>query len=83
MHALPLQTALNYIRENRNAMDRLVEVLCEKETLTGDEFRELLSKYAQIPEENMRAANMQKQRTLEQQPAGSAAFIDIEASDAQ
>jgi len=41
-----------------------VEVLCEKETLTGDEFRELLSKYVKIPEENMVAAALEKQKTV-------------------
>jgi 2-iminoacetate synthase ThiH len=55
---------LTYIRDNRAAIDRIVESLCEKETLTGDEFRELLSKYVKIPEENMRAANMLKQKTV-------------------
>mmetsp|Transcript_11925 Transcript_11925/g.32591 ORF Transcript_11925/g.32591 Transcript_11925/m.32591 type:complete len:707 (-) Transcript_11925:593-2713(-) len=77
------ETALGYIRDNRVAIDRIVEVLCEKETLTGDEFRELLSKYVKIPEENMRAAQLEKQKTLDQQPAGAAAFIDIEATDSQ
>ena len=29
-------------------MDRIVEVLLEKESMTGDEFRALLSQYAQV-----------------------------------
>lgn len=58
------QAALGYIRDNREAVDRCVEALCEKETLTGDEFREILGKFVKIPEENMRAAMMQKQKTV-------------------
>jgi cell division protease FtsH len=30
-------------------MDRLVDVLIEKETLDGDEFRAIVSEFAQIP----------------------------------
>jgi cell division protease FtsH len=41
--------ALDHIRSNRAAMDKLVEVLLEKETITGDEFRTILSEYTQIP----------------------------------
>ncbi|CAK9217652.1 unnamed protein product [Sphagnum troendelagicum] len=46
------EVALGHIRNNRVAMDRIVEVLLEKETLTGDEFRALLSEHAEIPMEN-------------------------------
>eukprot|EP00873_Tetraselmis_striata_P011699 jgi/Tetstr1/431963/TSEL_021440.t1 len=48
--------ALKQISENREALDRISEILIEKETITGDEFREILSKYATIPEENLVAA---------------------------
>lgn len=37
-------------RDNREAMDAIVEVLLEKETMTGDEFRAILSKYATMPQ---------------------------------
>jgi cell division protease FtsH len=47
--------------ENREAMDAAVEVLLEKESITGDEFRAILSKYAQIPQENLDAVERQKQ----------------------
>lgn len=33
-------------RNNREAMDKIVEVLIEKETIDGKEFRALLSEYA-------------------------------------
>ena len=40
------------MRENRVAMDKIVEVLLEKETLSGDEFRAILSEFTEIPVEN-------------------------------
>jgi cell division protease FtsH len=43
-------------RENREAIDKIVELLQERETIDGDEFREILSKYTKIPEENLKAA---------------------------
>eukprot|EP00897_Mesotaenium_endlicherianum_P004476 jgi/Mesen1/4056/ME000213S03079 len=46
------ELALSHIRENRTAIDKIVEILLEKETLTGDEFRAILSEYTEIPEEN-------------------------------
>ena len=46
------EMALGHIRNNRAAMDKIVEVLLEKETLTGAEFRAILSEYAEFPIEN-------------------------------
>lgn len=46
------EVALGHIRNNRAAMDKIVEVLLEKETLSGEEFRAILSEYAEIPAEN-------------------------------
>jgi len=46
------QIALQQVRENRVAMDKIVEVLLEKETLSGDEFRAILSEFTEIPVEN-------------------------------
>ena len=37
------------IFDNREAMDRLVELLIERETLDGEEFVEILSGYTEIP----------------------------------
>ncbi|PSC67652.1 ATP-dependent zinc metalloprotease FTSH chloroplastic [Micractinium conductrix] len=52
--------ALRHVRENREAMDAITEALLEKESLTGDEFRAILSMYATIPQENLDAVAMQK-----------------------
>ncbi|CAM8948491.1 unnamed protein product [Rhodiola kirilowii] len=46
------EIALSQIRANREAMDKIVEVLLEKETMTGDEFRAILSEFVEIPVEN-------------------------------
>ncbi|OMO79302.1 Peptidase M41 [Corchorus capsularis] len=43
------EVAKNHIRNNRDAIDKLVEVLLEKETLTGDEFRAILSEFVDAP----------------------------------
>ena len=56
-------------RENREAMDKIVEVLLEKESMTGDEFRELLSQYATIPQEHLDAVARQKAPDAELQLA--------------
>ncbi|KAL3502774.1 hypothetical protein ACH5RR_037223 [Cinchona calisaya] len=45
------EIALSHIRNNREAIDKIVEVLLEKETLTGDEFRAILSEFVDIPAE--------------------------------
>ncbi|GJN39085.1 hypothetical protein PR202_gb28180 [Eleusine coracana subsp. coracana] len=37
---------------NREAIDKIVEVLLEKETINGDEFRAILSEFVEIPVEN-------------------------------
>jgi len=38
------------ISENREAMDKIVDLLIEKETLDGEEFVKILSEYTSIPE---------------------------------
>ncbi|CAN6802590.1 unnamed protein product [Brassica oleracea] len=43
------QIAKNHVRNNREAIDKLVDVLLDKETLTGDEFRAILSEYTPQP----------------------------------
>eukprot|EP00887_Chlorella_sp_A99_P002479 scaffold10.g2479.t1 len=53
--------ALRHIRENREAVDAVTEVLLEKESMSGDEFREILARYVTIPQENVDAVARQKQ----------------------
>jgi cell division protease FtsH len=38
------------IRENRPVIDRLVDLLIEKETIDGDEFRRIVAEYVEVPE---------------------------------
>jgi len=38
------------VNKNREAMDKIVDLLIEKETLDGDEFVSILSKFTKIPE---------------------------------
>jgi cell division protease FtsH len=44
------EQALQLVRENRAAMDRVVDILVEKETIDGDEFRRILAEYTTVPE---------------------------------
>ncbi|WOG91787.1 hypothetical protein DCAR_0311039 [Daucus carota subsp. sativus] len=46
------EIALGHVKNNRDAMDKIVEILLEKETMTGDEFRAILSEFTEIPVEN-------------------------------
>lgn len=41
------EVAKAHVRNNRDAIDKIVDVLLEKETLSGDEFRAILSEYTQ------------------------------------
>ena len=45
--------ALQQIKDNREAIDVIVEELLEVETMTGERFREILGQYVPIPEENI------------------------------
>ena len=38
------------IRDNRMVIDRLVDLLIEKETIDGNEFRQIVSEYTTVPE---------------------------------
>eukprot|EP00250_Pteridium_aquilinum_P005221 c15352_g1_i1 orf=117-2216(+) len=51
------EMALSHIRNNRTAMDKIVEVLLEKETMSGDEFRAILSEFTEIPVQNRVASS--------------------------
>ncbi|MEB3217598.1 MAG: ATP-dependent zinc metalloprotease FtsH2 [Nostocales cyanobacterium 94392] len=42
--------ALQMMRDHRSLMDRLVDLLIEKETIDGEEFRRIVAEYAEVPE---------------------------------
>jgi cell division protease FtsH len=42
--------AKSIIRENRVAIDRLVDLLIDKETIEGEEFRQIVAEYVEVPE---------------------------------
>ncbi|MBW4613000.1 MAG: ATP-dependent zinc metalloprotease FtsH2 [Desmonostoc vinosum HA7617-LM4] len=44
------QTAKNIIRDNRTVTDRLVDLLIEKETIDGEEFRQIVAEYTTVPD---------------------------------
>ena len=44
------QATLQMMRDHRSLMDRLVDLLIEKETIDGDECRQIVSEYAEVPE---------------------------------
>jgi cell division protease FtsH len=44
------ENAKNIIRQNRSVTDRLVDLLIEKETIDGDEFRQIVAEYTEVPD---------------------------------
>jgi cell division protease FtsH len=44
------EEACRIIRENRLVIDRLTDLLIEKETIDGDEFRQIVAEYVEVPE---------------------------------
>jgi cell division protease FtsH len=44
------EKACRLIRENRVAIDRLADLLIEKETIDGEEFRQIVAEYVDVPE---------------------------------
>jgi cell division protease FtsH len=46
------------VRENRTAIDRLVDLLVEKETIDGDEFRQILAEYTTIPDKEQASTQL-------------------------
>ncbi|MFB8787856.1 MAG: ATP-dependent zinc metalloprotease FtsH2, partial [Potamolinea sp.] len=45
--------ARRIMRENRVVIDRLVDLLIEKETIEGEEFRQIVAEYAHVPEKEL------------------------------
>ncbi|GGA30594.1 ATP-dependent zinc metalloprotease FtsH [Okeania sp. KiyG1] len=56
------EEARRIIRENRVVMDRLVDLLIEKETIEGEEFRRIVSEYTTLPEKQALSINLEKKR---------------------
>jgi cell division protease FtsH len=50
--------AKRIVRENRTVMDRLVDLLVEKETIDGEEFRQIVAEYTHVPEKEQYAPQM-------------------------
>jgi len=46
------EETLELVSKNRTAMDKLVEVLIEKETMDGEEFCKILSEFTAIPKKD-------------------------------
>ncbi|WP_310429781.1 ATP-dependent zinc metalloprotease FtsH2 [Chamaesiphon sp. VAR_48_metabat_135_sub] len=44
------EEALQIMRDNRTVIDRLVDILIEKETIDGEEFRQIVAEYTVVPE---------------------------------
>ena len=42
--------AKKIVRENREVIDRVVDLLIEKETIDGEEFRQIVAEYTEVPE---------------------------------
>jgi cell division protease FtsH len=50
--------ARRIIRENRTVIDRLVDLLIEKETIDGEEFRQIVAEYTFVPEKEQYVPQM-------------------------
>ena len=44
------QATFQMMRDHRSLMDRLVDLLIEKETIDGEEFRQIVAEYAEVPD---------------------------------
>jgi cell division protease FtsH len=45
--------AKRIVRENRVVIDRLVDILIEKESVDGEELRQIVAEYTQVPEKDL------------------------------
>ena len=46
------ENACDMMQDNRIVIDRLVDLLIEKETIDGDEFRQIVAEYTNVPEKD-------------------------------
>jgi cell division protease FtsH len=74
------ESALKIVRENLAAMDAAVEKLIEVETMTGAEFREIISQYCEIPLENIEAVARQEMGVAEAQARAAATSSALSAA---
>ncbi|ELS01042.1 ATP-dependent metalloprotease FtsH [Xenococcus sp. PCC 7305] len=44
------ENAKNIIRDNRYAIDRITDILVDKETIEGEDFRKLVQEFSEVPE---------------------------------
>ncbi len=51
------QEARKIIRENRSLVDRLVDLLVEQETIEGEQFRQIVAEYTQLPDKQQLAVS--------------------------
>jgi cell division protease FtsH len=51
------QEARRIIRENRALVDRLVDLLIEQETIEGEQFRQIVAEYTELPEKELAKAS--------------------------
>lgn len=51
------QTARNLISQHRPLVDSLVDLLVEQETIEGEQFRQIVSQYTQLPEKSLAASS--------------------------
>jgi cell division protease FtsH len=49
---------LQIIKDNRVVIDKLVDLLIEKETISGDEFRQIVEEFTDVPEKNIYISQM-------------------------
>ncbi|MEL6355021.1 MAG: cell division protein FtsH, partial [Cyanobacteria bacterium J06627_28] len=46
------EDTVTIVRENRDVIDRVVDLLIEKESIDGDEFRRIVGEYTTVPEKD-------------------------------
>ncbi len=44
------EVACKLVRENREVIDRLADLLIDKETIDGEEFRQIVAEYTAVPD---------------------------------
>ncbi|MDE5074139.1 MAG: cell division protein FtsH, partial [Trichodesmium sp. St5_bin8] len=54
------ENACDMMQDNRIVIDRLVDLLIEKETIDGDEFRRIVSEYTELPKKQKSLINLEK-----------------------